>query len=133
MSTRARAASAAVGLGAAFSAGCAQPPGGFESPVPDARLKAIAQASETKDPAAVPHLIEALLSDDPLVRMTSINTLESITGQTLGYHYWDAEEERRARVQDWVEWYRRQQGGAGAAGGGPKGGGEADRGGRDPS
>src|SRR5207237_1315387 len=72
-------------LCAVFGAACASPPRGFDSPVSDARLEAIGEAARTRDPAAIPHLIEMLESDDPAVRMASIRTLELITGQTLGY------------------------------------------------
>ena len=74
-----------------------------------ARLRATAHAAEKKDPAAIPHLIEQLGSDDPLVRMASIRTLEEITGQTLGYHHWAPEQERQKAIQAWVDWYNRER------------------------
>jgi hypothetical protein len=117
---------------AILAAGCAQPPGGFDSPVPDARLVAITQSARTKDPKAVPHLIESLLSDDPLVRMAAINSLETITGQTLGYQYWAPEEEREARVQDWVEWYKAHPTGTQAQPGSTGHAARADTEGRNP-
>jgi hypothetical protein len=90
---------------------CASPPGGFDSPVPAERLKAATVAAQTQDPQSIPNLIRMLESDDPLVRMTAIRTLERITGLTLGYHYAAAEPEREDAVQHWVRWYREQEGG----------------------
>lgn len=99
-------------LGATLAAACSSPPGGFDSPEPSARLRATAAAAEKKDPAAVPHLIEQLASDDPLVRMASIRTLEEITGQTLGYQHWGAEPQRQKAIRAWVDWYNRERPGA---------------------
>lgn len=95
------------------AAGCAKPPTGFESPVPAARLDAITEAAETGDRSAIPNLITMLESDDPVVRMAAIRTLERLTGETLGYDYAGPEWERRDKVAAWVEWYRENQPGGG--------------------
>lgn len=94
------------------AAGCAKPPTGFESPVPAARLDAITEAAETGDRGAIPDLIAMLDSDDPVVRLAAIRTLERLTGETLGYDYAGPEWERRDKVAAWVEWYRVHQPGA---------------------
>jgi HEAT repeat protein len=88
--------------------GCADPPGGFESPVPAQRLRAVADAAEDRDRESIPELIRLLESDDPLVRMASIRTLERITGQTLGYEHSAPEHRRAETVRAWVEWYQGQ-------------------------
>jgi hypothetical protein len=92
-----------------FLASCASPPGGFDSPEPAARLAAITKAAETRDRSAIPHLIEMLESDDPLVRMAAIRTLEDLTGQTHGYEHSDPEWKRKEAIKAWVEWYKAQR------------------------
>jgi hypothetical protein len=91
----------------ALIAGCASPPGGLDSAVPVERLNAIARVAREKDQAAVPKLITFLNSDDPIVRLSSIRTLEALTGQTLGYDHAAPEWQRRGMVETWVEWYNR--------------------------
>src|SRR5690606_40005668 len=76
-------------LTALLPAACASPPAGFDSPEPAARLAAITRAAEQRDETATPKLIEMLTSDDPVVRMAAIRTLERLTGTTMGYPYAD--------------------------------------------
>lgn len=85
---------------------CASPPGGFDSPVPALRLRAISQAAATGDRTAIPDLISMLQSDDPAVRMLSIRTLERLTGTTLGYDYAAPQWQRDERIAAWVQWYK---------------------------
>lgn len=96
------------------AAGCASAPEGFDSPEPAAQLRASVKAAHADDRAAIPNLIEQLQSDDPLVRMVAIRTLEQMTGQTLGYDYAVPAWQRQDKVKAWVEWYDR--GGAKPAG-----------------
>jgi hypothetical protein len=77
-----------------------------------------------RDPESIPHLIVLLRSDDPLVRMTSIRTLELITGQTLGYDHAAPEPQREQAVARWAEWYRTGRSGRDTAGEEPRGGGD---------
>jgi HEAT repeat protein len=93
-----------------FVAGCAQPPGGFDSPVPAQRLNAITEAAEREDEGAIPELIRMLSSDDPLVRMASIRSLERLTGQTLGYDHAAPSGERWQATRRWADWYRAREG-----------------------
>ena len=93
-------------------AGCATPPGGFDSPVPAQRLNAITEAAERDDESAIPELIRMLSSDDPLVRMASIRSLERLTGQTLGYDHAAPSGERWEATRRWADWYRAREGGA---------------------
>jgi HEAT repeat protein len=90
-------------------AGCASPPSGFESPVPASRLQAITRAAETRDPASIPRLIEMLDSDDPVVRLAAIRSLERITGTTLGYDYAAPDWQRREAARAWQEWHTQSQ------------------------
>jgi hypothetical protein len=89
-------------------AGCASPPDGFQSPVPRSRLDAITRAAESRDQGSVPDLITMLESDDPVVRLAAIRTLERITGTTLGYDYAAPDWQRREKIQAWTEWYRQK-------------------------
>ena len=108
--SRVRMRGGAIVLSVALAGGCAHPPGGFNSPEPASRVAAISRADVKRDMSAIPHLIESLLNDDPLVRLTAIRTLEDLTGETMGSQYWapDAERERAARA--WADWYEARQG-----------------------
>ena len=76
--------------------------------MPEERLKAIVKAAREKDQSAIPKLIMFLDSDDPAVRLAAIRTLESLTGQTLGYDHAAPEWKRREMIQAWVEWDNRR-------------------------
>jgi hypothetical protein len=77
----------------------------FDSPDSAARLRAIQKAAADDDRSSIPKLIEMLDSDDPAVRLLSIRTLESMTGQTLGYDPIAPSYERTPAVNRWQEWY----------------------------
>ncbi len=78
---------------------------GFDSPQPAARIDAILEAARSGDRSAIPDLIVMLDADDPLTRLLSIQTLEDLTGQTLGYEHDAPEFERSEAVGRWVRWY----------------------------
>ena len=86
-------------------AGCAPAvsEGGFDAPDPASRLYAIREAGQERNLEAVPHLIESLNSDDPVVRMFAIRALERTTGRRLGYDPYGTEVERQAAINRWVE------------------------------
>ena len=77
--------------------------GGFHSDNPAAKLYAIRNAGDRKDPADIPHLVEQLESDDPAVRMFTIEALEQITGTRLGYNPYDSYLNRQSAVHKWVD------------------------------
>jgi hypothetical protein len=120
-----------LAIGVISAWGCAQPGGGFDSPEPAARLAAITQADSRRDRSAIPHLIESLLHDDPVVRMAAIRTLEDLTGETHGYRYWDEGPRRERAARTWAEWYSGRTKAASTEAGGP-GGSPADTGGGPP-
>jgi HEAT repeat protein len=91
-----------------LASGCASAPEGFDSPEPAARLRAISKAAAEKDRSAIPHLIESLDNDDPVVRLAAIRTLEDLTGQTLGYDYAAPTWKRAEQVAAWKDWYDHQ-------------------------
>ncbi len=74
---------------------------GFDAPDPGARLHALEAAAEADDRSAIPRLVALLESDDPVVRMLSIRTLERMTGTTLQFEHWAPAAERMAGVERW--------------------------------
>jgi HEAT repeats len=84
--------------------GCASPPGGFDSPVPSKRMDAAIAAAAAGDQSAIPDLIAMLESDDALVRMVAILSLERLTGEVRGYDHAAPEWERMAAVDRWTDW-----------------------------
>lgn len=95
-------------LVAAALAGCAGEVS-FESSDPAARLRAIHRAASENDRASIPELIKMLESDDPAIRLLSIRTLESMTGQTMGYDAVAPSYERTPAVNRWTEWYKSER------------------------
>jgi hypothetical protein len=77
---------------------------GLKSDDPAGRMIAMKQAGQRRDAKAVPALVEGLSSDDPAERFYASEALERITGQTLGYHYYDSESAREQAVQNWKQW-----------------------------
>jgi HEAT repeat protein len=98
-----------IGVLAMVVGGCRYREQGFESPEPADRVTAAAEAARVGDQDAIPHLIEMLEEEDPLVRMMAIRSLEELTGQTLGYEHAGPRAERQAAVDRWTEWYRAQR------------------------
>lgn len=91
-------------LSAGGLSGCASPPKGFDSPVPAHRMDAAVDAAREGDRSAVPDLIGLLDSDDSLVRLVAIRSLERLTGQTLGYDHAASVWRRGEAVERWVAW-----------------------------
>jgi hypothetical protein len=85
--------------------------GGFDSPVPGARLEAIEMAAQDfRKTGRVPErpireeLVECLHADDPLVRFMAIGTLEDMAGDAKGYRHDDPEALRRLAIPAWAAW-----------------------------
>jgi len=76
---------------------------GLDSPDPAARLAAIQQAGQTRDRSAVRGLVDALDSDDAVVRMMAIHALEAITGERREYDPYDDSETRRKAANRWEQ------------------------------
>ncbi len=83
---------------------CGQPAssGGFDSPMPAARLHALSEAARTGDRSEIKRIVELLDSDDAAVRLLAISTLEHLTGETFGYRHYDPRWEREDSIQKWV-------------------------------
>ncbi|MBK8916038.1 MAG: HEAT repeat domain-containing protein [Phycisphaerales bacterium] len=70
---------------------------------PNARERAVAGVAlaNSGDRAAVHRLVPLLEDGDSAVRMMAILSLERLTGETLGYRYFDAETRRSEAVERW--------------------------------
>lgn len=79
--------------------------GGFDSDDPGSQLYAIRRAGDQRDRSAIPHLIQALDSDDIAVRLYAINALERVTGTRLDYVYYAPQNERAESVERWAAAY----------------------------
>jgi hypothetical protein len=69
-------------------------------------IPAIKAAADAKDRKAIPRLIADLEDNDPAIRFAAINALQRITGQTLGYQYYDDEDRRKPAVERWRQWLK---------------------------
>ena len=90
-------------------AACAAPPpsSDFSSPDSASRIASIEKAVQDRDAARVRQIVELLDSDDPAVRLVAITALETLTGQTNGYHYDDPPSARKSAVERWVVFVNR--------------------------
>ena len=88
------------------SVGCSEPTGPrvVANRDLDVKIPAIKEAARTRDPAEINAMIDQLDSDDPAVRFYAIEGLRRATNQTLGYRYYDDEEQRNAAVKRWQKW-----------------------------
>ena len=73
------------------------------------RIPAMQQAAKRKDKSAYPDLIANLNDDDPAVRFYAIESLRRMTGQTLGYRYFEDETHRQESVQRWKDWLKKEK------------------------
>ena len=84
--------------------------GGFDSPAPAARTHAIKVTVETAESNGVlqrsdlKQMVSLLLADDSMVRFMAINGLIQLTGQDLGYRFFDPPEVRFRSVLEWREY-----------------------------
>ena len=94
--------------GALASGGCVHPRGPVvvTDPDPSVKIPAYKQAVRKKDRAAVRQLVTDLESDDAAVRFYAITALERLTGERLGYLYYDTDEARRPAVERWQQWMK---------------------------
>lgn len=90
--------------------GCVHPkvPETVTNPNPVGKIPGDVIATEHHDLSAIPQLITDLQSDDAAVRLYAIHALKKLTGQTLGYRYYDTDDNRAAAVQRWQQWSNQQ-------------------------
>ena len=71
---------------------------------PSNNIPAIQEAARTNDHNAIPAIVRQLDSDDPAVRFYAIEALQKLTGQTLGYQFYDDANLRKDEVARWRRW-----------------------------
>jgi hypothetical protein len=88
------------------SAGCSEPTGPRVVANPDVSVKipAMKEAVRSHDKAEIASMIDQLDSDDPAVRFYAIEGLRRLTNLTLGYRYYDDEEQRKPAIERWKQW-----------------------------
>ena len=87
--------------------GCASPEKpSLSSKDPNLLIPAMQEAARTHDEQAVGQLVVDLESDDPAIRFYAIRALKEITGNTLGYRYYDEDAERKPAVKRWKQWLK---------------------------
>ena|SRR2546421_13044189 len=96
-------------IAALFVAGCGHHgPRTVADPDPAVKIPAIKQAVRSGNRSVIPQLVKDLGSDDPAVRFYAIDALHEFTGQTLGYRYFDEDEQRKTAVEKWKKWLSQQ-------------------------
>ncbi|MFI5382539.1 MAG: hypothetical protein ACHRHE_24880 [Tepidisphaerales bacterium] len=96
----------------AWSGGCAQPPEskrGILDENPAVKIAAMKRAGVAKDAAQSSVLVDQLADEDAAVRFYAIEALKRMTGNDLGYRYYDEREEREKAVERWRQWLRESQ------------------------
>ena len=82
----------------------------FQDEDPDVRVEAIRKAAERKDAEAIAHLVERLEDSESQVRFFAFVALKRITGgRTMGWHYANPVEKRKAAVVRWRKWLKAGQ------------------------
>ena len=71
---------------------------------PSNNIPAIQEAARNGDSKAIPALVQQLDNDDPAVRFYAIEALQKLTGQTLGYEFYDDANSRKQAVARWQRW-----------------------------
>ena len=64
-------------------------------------IMAIKRAGDSKEQAAVPHLVDCLQNEDKSVRFYAAEALRRITGTDRGYDYKEPPQARAAAVKRW--------------------------------
>lgn len=97
-----------VACAACLATACAPSPEheGFGSGDPAATIPAIRNSVRDDDRSAIPHLVDALASDDPAVRMMAQDALKRLTGTDRGYRFSDPPLLRDEATQRWIEFVR---------------------------
>ncbi len=75
---------------------------------PAVRIEAGHRAGQVKDQAAVPYLVDRLTDSEKDVRFFAIIALQRITGETMGWRYYEPVAKRAEAVRRWREWLRRR-------------------------
>jgi hypothetical protein len=81
----------------------------ISSPQPEVASKAMNKAAQEKSRLAITPLVKRLYDEDPAMRLSAIKTLQSITGEDMGYRSYEPQVKRMAAIQRW-EAYLVQEG-----------------------
>ena len=74
------------------------------------RIPAMKSAVEARDLAnSAEPMVKSLESDDPAERFYAIQGLKRLTGEDLGYTYYEDEPARRPAVNRWKDWLKDRQ------------------------
>jgi hypothetical protein len=84
------------------------------------KIPAIKSATRTQNHSAIAQLVQDLDNDDPAIRFYAIAALSRLTGQTLGYRYYDDEIRRRPSLEAWRAWLAQAGGAPSTSDGGTK-------------
>ena len=68
---------------------------------PSVRIQAIHRAGQTKDTSSLPYLVDRLSDSQSDVRFFAISALKRITGEDMGWNYYDPPEKRAEAVGRW--------------------------------
>ena len=71
---------------------------------PEVATQAMGQAAQNKSQRAIVPLVKRLYSEDPVIRLSAIRALKDITGQDLGYRYYEPEIKRIEAIERWEAW-----------------------------
>jgi hypothetical protein len=94
-------------LTAGLVGGCFSPdPKSLGSDSAPSAIPAIKDAADRDDRKAIPRLVQDLDDHDSAIRFAAISALKRMTGQDLGYNYYDSEWIRRSAVQRWRQWLK---------------------------
>jgi len=98
-------------LAAGLVGGCYSPdPKSLSSESAPSAIAAIKDAADRNDRTSIPRLVHDLDDEDSAIRFAAISALKRMTGQDLGYRYYDGEYDRRAAVERWRQWLKDQGG-----------------------
>ncbi len=86
--------------------GCTAPPvePDLSSDQAAAKVPALVAESERGERADFVALVRALDDDDPAVRFAASQSLAALTGQDLGYRFFDSRLDRQDALSRWQDW-----------------------------
>ncbi|MEZ0265352.1 MAG: hypothetical protein ACAI43_11555 [Phycisphaerae bacterium] len=106
-----RSVPAKFSLGLALGLACACVSCGGQGPKPNIygddpaeQIPGMKKAAREGDRKVVPELVKQLESDDAAIRFYAIESLKRLTGQDLGYRYFEDEPGRKDAVERWKAW-----------------------------
>lgn len=92
--------------------GCYTPqPKSLASDSAPSAIPAIKEAGDKNDRAAIPRLVQDLDDNDSAIRFAAISALKKMTGQDLGYRYYDDEFVRQPAIDQWKMWLKQHPSG----------------------